>query len=146
MLNILSFISPKTKPVTDTELDYLLSDQVWKLKDKIDKPPYLALKANIKGHAVMGRALREEANRNRGEVRHYLREMKCGPVAWKQRINLLCLAVLKGRRYRDVEPVSDIDPEYLEKMVSERLCLITTWKYTREYLDKDLKRFFDDVD
>jgi hypothetical protein len=117
-----------------------------RLKDKIDKPNYLALKANIKGHAAMGRALREEANKSRGLVRQNLREMKRGSVAWVQRINLLCLGLLKGRHYRDVEPISDINADCLEKAVSEKLCRITTWKYTRESLDNDLKRFFDDVD
>jgi hypothetical protein len=142
MLNILR----KFKRVEDNCKEIVSAERTWQLKDKIDKPNYLALKASIKGHAAMGRALREEANKSRGLVRQNLREMKRGSVAWVQRINLLCLGLLKGRHYRDVEPISDINADCLEKAVSEKLCRITTWKYTRESLDNDLKRFFDDVD
>jgi hypothetical protein len=139
MLNILKKFTatePKLEP------DY----SVWKLRDKIDKWNYLALKANIKGHAAMGRALREEANRSRGLIRQNLREMKKGSVAWQQRLNLLALGVLKGRHYRDVEPVSLEDPKFLRSEVSKKLSMIGYWGYTKEHLEQDLKRFFDDVD
>jgi hypothetical protein len=120
--------------------------KIWHLRDKISKPDYLALKASIKGHAAMGRALREAAHESQGEVRWHLREMKRGSVAWQQRMNLLALGVLKGRKYREVEAVSFDDPKFLRIEVSKKLSAIGEWHYTKKHLEQDLKRFFDDID
>lgn len=114
-------------------------------REKISRDSYLRLKAEIKGRSAMGTALREEACRNRGFVRSYVRQMKTDHAV-RTRFLLLALGVLKGRKYRDVEPTSRANPyapnaKSLAEFMSANVFISS--KY-RKVLDAEVNAFFAD--
>jgi len=112
-------------------------------RDKISKYGYLRMRAEIKGRSAMGKALREEATRNRGEMRAFVRQMKTDHAV-RTRFMLLSLAVLKGRKYRDVEPTSQDNPyapnvESLWKFMSANVFVSSAY---RRILQDEVGAFF----
>lgn len=56
--------------------------EVFEFKDKITKESYLNIKNNMKSFAAAAKAIRQEAIKSHGQVRHNLRIIKkrCGTI------------------------------------------------------------------
>jgi hypothetical protein len=108
--------------------------------EKLSRESYLQLKARLKGRAVMSRALREEACRNRGELRSNIRGMRSS-MRWQTRLLLLGLAALKGRKtYQDIEENTAHMP--LSGEVLNAIRPFVRWDYKETELTKDINKFF----
>lgn len=109
-------------------------------KDKINKDFYLWLKTELKFNSAVGSALRVGAEKQKGIVRHKLREKKRDHGQTTRRIHL-ALCFLRGRKYAEVEPnVSEenmADSDWIRGILRGRI----TKEYEKQ-IDNDLNRFF----
>ncbi len=114
--------------------------EVFDFKDKITKESYLSIKDNFKSYAAATKSIRQEAVKNKGQVRHNLRVIK-KDVGQYARIEHLALSFIRGRLYSECEPgcKNTIGISYLKDHLKWKL----NYKYTtsKQY-EKDLNRFF----
>lgn len=119
--------------------------EVFEFKDKITKESYLNIKNNMKSFAAAAKAIRQEAIKSHGQVRHNLRIIK-KDVGQYARLEHLALCFLRGRLYSECEKnvKDDISSERLKKHLSY---FVLNYKYSisKQY-QNDLNRFFGIVD
>ncbi len=116
----------------------------FEFRDKITKKSYLNIKNNMKSFASAAKAIRQEAIKSHGQVRHNLREIK-KDVGQYARIEHLALSFLRGRLYSECEKsvVDGIGVDYFRKNISYKL----NYKYSiSKQFTEDLNRFFGIVD
>ena len=117
----------------------------FEFQDKINKESYLNLKNNMKSFSLAAKAIRQEASKSHGQVRHNLREIKKN-VGQYARIEHIALSFLRGRLYSECEKnvKNGITSVQLQKHLN---VWQLNYKYSisKQYQD-DLNRFFGIVD
>jgi hypothetical protein len=109
------------------------------LKNKISKEAYLALKNQCKAYSEAGSALRKAAIKNKGWVRHSLRDMK-RDNGRKARLYHLALCFLRGRKYLEIETENALGG-YSAKDIHNFLQWKVSYTY-RDQLAADIDKFF----
>jgi hypothetical protein len=100
---ILKSMKNGMQAITNSFMPDKPEEKIFTFRDKITKDSYMELKNANRAHALAAKSIREEAIRNKGEVRHILRSLKSkeGQVA---RLHHVSLCFLKGKKYSEVEP------------------------------------------
>jgi hypothetical protein len=109
------------------------------LKEKITKESYLSLKAANKAHSLAAKSIREEAIRNKGQIRHILRYLKSkeGQVA---RLHHVSLCFLRGKKYSEVEKNVEKKNRISAKALQDFLFYYVNWNYHKD-LTHDIAKF-----
>lgn len=113
------------------------------LKEKISKEYYLILKNRKQSYSLSAKAIRQEAVKNKGNVRHMLRMLK-NDAGQNARINHIALCFLRGKKYSEVESnVSKNNKINIDKL-SKYLNLFITNNYRKANFTADIKKFLEE--
>jgi hypothetical protein len=114
--------------------------KVLTFRDKITKDSYMNLKNANKAHALAAKSIREEAIRNKGQIRHILRSLKSkeGQIA---RLHHVSLCFLKGKKYSEVEPNVEKKNKLTVKQLKDFLFYYVNWDYKKIDLEVDIVKF-----
>lgn len=107
-------------------------------KEKISKRNYLGLKNKLKALAIAGTALRQAADKNKGDVRYLLRNHK-RTNGGNARLYHVALSFLRGKKYYEVEP--NVASPLIHNQIRSILWWYVDSKYQKQ-LDADLTEFF----
>ena len=126
-----------------------IEDKVFTLKEKISKENYLTLKHICKAYSLSAKAIRQEAIKNKGEVRRILRTIKSS-TGQDARIAHVALCFLRGKKYSEVESNVEDKNRIKHHQLNDYLRFLVTYNYgksnsiSESYLSQNIKKFLEE--
>lgn len=124
-------------------------EKVFTLKEKIKKQEYLAIKNRCKAYSLSAKAIRQEAIKNKGEVRRILRTIKIA-TGQDARIAHVALCFLRGKKYSEVEGNVEDKNRINHNQLKDYLHFFVNYEYAKatstceSYLSRDIKKFLEE--